>query len=213
MLIRPFGASDILALSRNPTFDLAAARSKGGFSFPQRDWVYVPAVAYLSSSRRPDALWSAFARAIEGRGMTPWKQERETELRPMLVRFLRLDSASPASFRQSAYARPPRVVTWRDHDLRMPLGLIMETETGIGLRQLWIERMFVRGRSGVHLVLGATLAAAEILHGPISWLETWHLASGDTARYDASDLRATWPRLDRILAEAEGRAGNQRQAW
>jgi hypothetical protein len=206
MLNRPFGPGDIVDLARNPAKDLAA-RPPGGFSFPQRGWVYRAAEAFYRSGRSESALWTAFEAQVTGQKMTDWKRTKGQELTPRLQRFVGLDRQSRAAFVESAYVYPSSVVTWREHALRLPLGLIVEEEGQRGLRLLWIESMFQPRKRGAILVASATLAAAEVARGTFRWVETWHLNAGEAVRFAADDLRASWTRLDRMLGEGEERAG------
>lgn len=206
MLDRPFGAADIVALSRNPDRDLSVRTGKG-FSFPQRGWVYAAAEAFYRADRSSPALWTAFDRVVTGREMTSWKAERRSDLKPMLDRFLVMDRRSHARFVASAFTSPTRVITWREHELCLPLGLLLEDDSGRGLRLLWIERALRLQKRSSGLLATATLAALETSRGEIAWLEAWFLRSGEVGRYQAKDLRANWSRLDRMLAIAEEQAG------
>lgn len=205
MLHRPFVPSDIAALSRNSERDVSV-RSGKGFSFPQRGWVYVAAEAFYQSERREQALWTAFEAAVTGQHMTDWKASRSADLKPMLQRFLAADRRSSARFVESAFRSPSRVIPWREHDLCLPLGLVLDDDAGRGMRLLWIEKSLRRRKASANLLASATLAAFETARGEVSWLETWFLGTGEVGRYGASDLRAIWSRLDRLLAAAEERA-------
>ncbi len=205
MLSRPFGPRDIVDLARNPARDLGA-RPKGGFSFPQRGWVYSAAVAFYRGGLSEPDLWAELDRAATGRAMTPWKQAKRDDLKPMLRRFIALERRSEATFIESAFAAPAAVIAWREHRLGLPLGLIVEEGRERGLRQLWIESMFQPQKLGSVLVASATLAAAEVTRGAFEWVETWHLRTGEAFRYLGKDLRANWPRLDRVLGQGEERA-------
>lgn len=206
MLDRPFGAADIVALSRNPDRDLSL-RTGTGFSFPQRGWIYAAAEGFYRAERSPAALWATFDRVVTGREMTPWKAERRGDLKSMLDRFLTMDKRSEARFVESAFASPTRVITWREHELCLPLGLLLDDDSGRGLRLLWIERALQLRKRSSSLLATATLAALETSRGEIAWLEAWFLRTGEVGRYLAKDLRSNWLQLDRILAAAEEQAG------
>ncbi len=202
-----FSVSELLALARDPDIDLARDRRVGeGFSFPQRGWLYAAAGGFYQGRRTAEAMTDALRAAlVRGRGMTAWKQSVEREMQPLLESFRNLHRTARGDFEHSAFQSPPIMVAWRNHGLRLPLGLLCRDGKDRFIRLLWIERGLQSGRRGVTMVVAATLAAAEEAIGPLAAVETWHLRDNEARFYHADDLHASFPKLDRMLTAAEAR--------
>ncbi len=122
----------------------------------------------------------------------------------LLDAFIALDKAGRRRYLRTAFMYPPAIVTWRNHGLRVPLGLVVQEDGYTFLRMLWMDaKLQVRSR-GMTVVAAATLAAAAPL-GTITAIETWHLRDRERRFFYAEDLRMSLDRLDRVLTLAEGR--------
>jgi hypothetical protein len=144
----PFTPSDIRELARDPNLSLASLRTGSGFSYPQRGWIYAAATAYYEHGRDSEALWARLEAELErGRGLTPFKSRQADDVRVHLETFLDLDRrAAHAPFLISAKTSPDAVTSWRNHLIRMPLGLIIQGSQGPFMRLLWAERALMHGR-------------------------------------------------------------------
>lgn len=126
-------------------------------------------------------------------------------MKPMLELLLRLDRAALGHYDRTLFRPMAAVVEWRNHRLRLPLGLLCGAE-GEFMRLLWMEHK-LRSNRPVILVVTATLAAVESWLPSLGAIETWHLRDGERRFYHSADLRHDMVRLDRLLSAAEGRLG------
>lgn len=178
----------------------------GGFSFPQRSWTYRAAEAYYGGGREWDALQRSLDAALAGGvGATAWKKAQIADVRSALERMVALDGKTAAVYIGSLFRNPLEPVPWRGHVLRLPLGLLFADAAGRSMRLLAIERYLDLRRKGVTVIAAAALAAAETRVGELDRCELWHLRDGRISSYTTRDLRASWPRLDRLLSYGEER--------
>jgi len=209
--IHVFSLAEVRDLSRNPDLDLGARReyrrSKGrGFSYPQERWLYCAAGDFYEGARNPQILRSVFRSALAGGNheLTAWKQSVERTMGAVLDALVMLDMHGRGEYERSAFEYPARTVTWRNHGLRVPVGLVFRDGEERFVRMLWMDRKLQARSRGITLVAAATLAVCEPL-GSISAVETWHLRDGERRFFHARDLRHSQDQLDQILTVAEAR--------
>jgi hypothetical protein len=206
-----FSVAEVRDLARNPDLDLGARRehrrSKGrGFSYPQERWLYRAAGAFYEGGRAPEILSAAFRTALAGgdRELSVWKRSVDRTMGSILDALVVLDGKGRGEYERSVFEYPARAVIWRNHGLRVPVGLVFCDANVRFVRMLWMDQKLQARSRGMILVAAATLAACERLDS-IAAVETWHLRDGERRFFHAHDLRHSQDRLDRILTLAEGR--------
>jgi hypothetical protein len=200
-----FTLADVRDLSRNLNANLSRDDG-GGFSYPQRGWVYEAARAYHEHHRSASALEAAVETALgRGNGLTPWKRTEAERLRSKLASFVSLDRTARGRYVRSVYRYPPRNVIWQGHALRLPLGFVCEEGGHLFLRTLWMEAALRPSRRGITMVVAATFAAAREEIPSLAAIETWHLRDTERRFYPEADLSASLKALDRALSLAESR--------
>lgn len=207
---RPFGSpfteSVIQDLAKKPTVNPSPSTGPG-FSYPQRAWLYNSAIALLEPGGTKVAMAEKLQTEISrGIGPTPWKMREGRTVRNYLEALLQLRARDQATFVQSRFVERPISVLWCGHELALRLGLEFTTGRKPFLRFLWTERRLRSRAKGRILVLVAALAVAEKLGLPsYDRIEAWHLGEDTVSTFYTDDLRAEFPKLDRVLSQAEDR--------
>lgn len=200
-----FSIADIRDLATRPT-RFPATRPGTGFGYPQRPWAYGAAKAFYVAGRDEAAIDRYLDAALEGgKGPTPWKRARIEPMRAWMGKLVALDRQAVGDYIDSLFRYPLATRQWRGHSLRLPLGLLFEDHGARSMRLVAIENYLRFGRKGITMIAAASLAAAESEVGPLERCEIWHLRDSRISSYRTGDLRAWWPRLDRLLAYGEQR--------
>jgi hypothetical protein len=203
-----FAIADIGRLVRNPDASLACERVRKGesFSYFQRSWLHQAAAASFEADGDPAAFRDRLSMLVaSGQGPTPFKKRVQADLLALLPALARLNRQNPARYVTTLYRHIPSLIVWKDHALKLPLGLLFEDERGMVMRTLWMEsylRPRVRGIDMTAVALSVVLPAGA---GIACSIEPWFLRDTDRRFYASTDLRALRPRLDRILSYAEQR--------
>lgn len=126
----------------------------------------------------------------------------------MLGRFAQMEPRARGIVREVLYQHRPGSVTWRGHQLAIPLSLLVEHLGRPGVRVMWTESALRFKSHGTTMVAAAMLANAEVLLNlRLAGIEVWQLRHGQQRYFAAELLHALYRRLDEMLTFPERRLG------